>query len=110
MRLPNAEDAQVDAEKLRQYLLSQTHAVGRSKARYFRGVGFDESNLEILEKALVAIAKMEHIVETVSSAHGTKYIVDGSITTPSRDRVKLRTVWIVEKGRDHPRFVTAYPI
>lgn len=110
MRLPNAEGAQVDRDKLEQYLVSQSHPIGRSKARFFRGVGFDESNIAILQQALIGIARAEEIVEIVASSYGTKYIVDGSITTPSGDQVKLRTVWIIEPGRDRPRFVTAYPI
>ena len=110
MRPPNAEDAQVDLEKLKGYLLSETHPIGRSKGKFFRGIGFDESNVEILEQGLIAIAKSEEIVETSSSLHGTKYIVDGLITTPSGNRVKLRTVWIIDKGQNLPRFVTAYPM
>lgn len=110
MRLPNAGRAQVDRDKLEHYLVSQSHPIGRSKARFFRGVGFDESNLAILQQALIGIASAEEIVETIASAYGTKYIVDGSITTPSGDQVRLRTVWIIEQGRDRPRFVTAYPI
>jgi hypothetical protein len=39
-----------------------------------------------------------------------KYISDGWMITPQGDRVKLRAVWIVDKGQDHPRFVTAYPM
>ena len=109
MVLPNADRAQVDLEKLKRYLLSQTHPIGRSKARFFRGIGFDESNLAILEQGLSTIAKAGKVVETVPSIHGTKYIVDGSITTPSGDQVELRTIWIVDSGHTHPRFVTAYP-
>jgi len=110
MRLPNAEEAQVDRDKLEYYLVSQLHPIGRSKARFFRGVGFDESNLAVLQQALIELARAEEIIETITSAYGTKYIVDGSITTPSGDQITLRTVWIIEKGRDRPRFVTAYPI
>ncbi len=110
MRLPNAEGAQVDVEKLRRYLLSQTHPIGRSKAKFFCGIGFDESNVEILEQGLIAIAKTEEIVKTGPSLHGVKYIIDGLITTPSGNRFEVRTVWIVDKGQDRPRFVTAYPI
>lgn len=110
MRLPNADGAQVDVEKLNRYLLSQTHPIGRSKARFFRGVGFDESNIETLERGLIGIAKTGEIAETETSLHGVKYILDGLITTPSGDRIKVRTVWIVDKGQDRPRFVTAYPV
>lgn len=110
MKLPNAEAAQVDPEKLRGYLLSQTHPIGRSKAKLFRGIGFDESNATVLEQGLIEIAKTEEIVDTAHSVHGVKYIIDGMITTPSGSRVRLRTVWIVEKDQDRPRFVTAYPM
>jgi hypothetical protein len=110
MRIPNAGQAQVDPEKLQGYLLSETHPVGRSKAKFFRGIGFDESNAWILEQGLIEIAKTEEIVETAPSVHGVKYIVDGLITAPSGNRVKLRTVWIIDKGQDRPRFVTAYPM
>jgi hypothetical protein len=110
MRLPNADDAQVEFEKLRYYLISETHPIGRSKGRFFRSIGFDESRLAVLKHGLIAIARTEDIVEAVASPHGTKYIVDGSIATPSGEQVRLRTVWIVDKGQDNPRFVTAYPM
>jgi len=45
MRLPNGTNAYVPREKLVEYLLSETHAVGKSKARFFRGFGFDETNV-----------------------------------------------------------------
>jgi len=110
MRLPNAEGAQVDPEKLKGYLLSETHPIGRSKAKFFRGIGFNESNVAILEQGLIEIAKIEEIVETAPSVHGVKYVIDGQIATLSGSRVRLRTVWIVDKGQERPRFVTAYPI
>ncbi len=110
MRLPNADEAHVDRAKLEHYLVSQSHPIGRSKARFFRGVGFNESNLVMLEQTLIGIAGAEEIVETTASAYGTKYIVDGSIATPSGDQARLRTVWIIEEGQGRPRFVTAYPI
>jgi len=109
MSLPNAEGAQVDPKKLKEYLLSETHPIGRSKAKFFRGLGFDESNFGILEEGLIGIAKTEEVLEAEPSPHGIKYVVDGFITTPSGTRIRLRTVWIVEKDQDRPRFVTAYP-
>jgi hypothetical protein len=110
MRLPNAAGARLDPEKLTRYLLSDAHPVGRSKAKFFRGIGFDQSNIAVLEQGLVGIVTTEAVVETVASRHAVKYIVDGVITTPSGNRVRLRTVWIVETGQDIPRFVTAYPL
>lgn len=110
MRLPNAENAWVDQSKLSGYLLSEAHPVGRSKARFFRGVGFHEENVATLEQALLEIARTEEVAATITSAHGVKYVIDGSVVAPSGRGVRLRTVWIVDAGRDRPRFVTAYPL
>ena len=110
MRLPNAEQAQIDPNKLKEYLLSETHPIGRSKARFLHDIGYNESKPEILEETLLKIARTEEIVETVQSVHGTKYIIDGMIIPPQGDQVRLRTVWIVDRGQDYPRFVTAYPL
>ena len=110
MRLPNAEAAEVDPEKLKGYLLSQTHPIGRSKAKFFRSIGFDESHVTILEQGLIEIARTEEIADTAPSVHGVKYIIDGLIMTPSGSRVRLRTVWILDSGQGRPRFVTAYPM
>lgn len=62
-----------------------------------------------LERDLIAIAVSHTVSESVRSPHGTKYIVDGMLDSPSGARARVRTVWIVEEGKDHPRFVTAYP-
>lgn len=109
MKFPNQDKAYIPPSKLTEYLLSETHAVGRSKAKYFRALGFNEANPRTLEQSLLAIAHTGKIVEVVSSPHGTKYVVDGSLETPSDVAVEVRTVWIIEVEEDRPRFVTAYP-
>ena len=109
MRLPNAELARIDREKLTSYLLSFTHPVGRSKARFFGELGFAESNVEELEEALLSIAQSGEVVETLSSEYGRKYVVDGTIRGSAGIDAHLRTIWIIESGESRPRFVTAYP-
>ncbi len=110
MAIPEAESARVDREKLTGYLLSESHPIGRSKATFFRGIGFDASNAALLEQGLLGIARREVVVESMLSRHGMKYIVDGAITTPLGSHIKLRTIWIIDQGQEHPRFVTAYPL
>lgn len=58
-------------------LLAETYPIGRSKAKFFRSVGFDESNAWILEQGLIEIAKTGEIVETAPSVHDVKYIDGG---------------------------------
>lgn len=110
MKLPNRGNAYIPLSKLKDYLLSETHSVGRSKARWLHSVGFDETNVELLEQRLIAIAHFEDVKEVASSPHGTKYVIEGSLQTPAGSLVRVRTVWIIDKGQDRPRFVTAYPV
>jgi len=109
MLLPHQEQAYIPPAKLLGYLLSETHPIGRAKASFFRMLGFDETNVDELEEGLLAIAHRDLVVEKVRSAFGTKYVLDGLLSTPTGNRVKVRTVWIIEDGYAAPRFVTAYP-
>jgi hypothetical protein len=110
MRLPNRTRAYVSHTKLTGYLLSETHKDGKSKAKFLRRLGFNETNVELLERNLIDIAQFEEVKEVVSSAFGIKYIIDGSLGTPGGEFVKMRTVWIIEAMQLEPRFVTAYPL
>ncbi len=53
MNLPNLEVAYVPISKLKDYLLSTTHAAGRTRAEFFRKFGFSETNLDLLKEALI---------------------------------------------------------
>ena len=48
--------------------------------------------------------------EVIESPYGTKYILEGGVETPAGRIVQVRTVWIIDAGQDHSRFVTAYPL
>ncbi|NUO78657.1 hypothetical protein HUU05_01150 [candidate division KSB1 bacterium] len=109
MKLPNRENAYIPPAKLKGYLLSETHVDGRSKARFFRAFGYDEANVELLERGLLLIARNQEVHEEVVSQFGIKYVIDGSLQTPSGRTINSRTVWIIEEGEEHPRFVTAVP-
>lgn len=109
MELPNKSRAQVSLEKVTDYLLSETHAVGKSKAKYFRSYGFTDATASDLVQGLLAIAKNTSVESSERSPYGTKYIVDGELETPNGDMIQVRTIWIIENDDDTPRFVTAYP-
>lgn len=110
MKLPNGSKAIIPKEKLLDYVLSEIHATGKFKAKFFRKLGFDETNVRIFEKVLRKLAKSQEVTDVVSSEFGTKYIVDGEIDTPSGKVVNVRTIWIIEKGQNRPRFITVYPV
>jgi hypothetical protein len=110
LNLPNNSLAYIPSGKLTAYLLSESHSVGKSKAKLFRSVGYNELNVSLLKEGLLAIARNEEILDTQSSEHGVKYVVEGSLKTPAGGALKIRTIWIIDKGQDRPRFVTAYPV
>ncbi|WP_366972958.1 hypothetical protein [Thermoflexus sp.] len=37
--------------------MSETHSVGRAKARFFRALGFNERHPELLQEALLEVAR-----------------------------------------------------
>ncbi len=110
MKLPFRDRAYVSPSKVADYLLSQSHPVGRWKARVFRAAGFREANAPELEQALLALARSQDVSSVERSVHGTKYVVEGEIETPDGASLALRTVWIVEWGTQTPRLVTAYAL
>jgi hypothetical protein len=109
VKLPRGNNSVVPLRKLTDYLLSESHPVGKSKAVFFRQIGFDGTNVRLLEASFLKIAAHENIVEVTSSPHGTKYVVDGDIELPQGGTAAVRTIWIIESEVGGPRFVTAYP-
>ena len=109
MKLPRNQEAIVPEEKITGYLLSESHPVGKAKARYFKKIGYSEENIAQLRQDLIKIAVTNAVCEEVRAVFGIKYIVDGTMVSPTGIRASLRTVWIIETGESLPRFVTAYP-
>jgi hypothetical protein len=108
--LPDREKAYVSLKKLKDYLLSETHSVGKSKAKLLRSFGFNETNVHLLKEGLVVIARTGKVKDAVSSNYGVKYIIDGKLGAPDGRFIEMRTVWIIEKKQKEMRFITAYPL
>ena len=109
-KLPNAENARVDREKIVEYLLCRSHPDGYSKAAFFMQFGFTLKAWEILADSLYKHGKTHHVVKVVESAYGRRYNVDGPLETPSGLKPLVRTVWIIEISSNAPRLITAHPI
>lgn len=109
MRLPAADFAIVDPAKIRDYLLSPEHPVGRFKALFFGALGYTRDDWQRLQQDLLAIVASEEAAPGHSSDFGQKYEVRGTIHGPSGRRAEIVTVWIVLLGEGSPRFVTAFP-
>lgn len=88
------------------YLLSETHTVGKLKAKFFHLLGFSKENVTSLKKALLTIAHSEEVKEIIETIHGKKYIIDGSLPVPGGKATLVRTVALHPTGELalHPFF------
>jgi hypothetical protein len=109
MKLPNGDRAVVEPEKVRDYLLSPTHPVGRFKAAYFARFGYSQDSWELLRTELFRIAAEAEVLEGKFSRFGNKFEGSATLVGPSGASLSIVTVWIVRHGEDVPRFVTAIP-
>jgi hypothetical protein len=109
MVLPGAEHAVLDASKVRDYLLSQEHPIGRFKAVFFELLGCARVDWTRLQSDLLELCRSHDAVEGQASQFGRKYEVRGTLKGPSGRQAEVVTVWVVLAGEDIPRFVTAYP-
>jgi len=64
----------------------------------------------VLANALRRHAAENEVAKIEQTTFGTRYVVDGPLSTPSGRSVNVRVVWFVEHAEMIPRLVTAYPL
>jgi hypothetical protein len=109
MRVPGSERAVVDVAKVRDYLLSHEHPVGRFKAVFFETLGYSRDAWPRLQRDLLDLIQTGTAVEGQTSQFGRKYEVRGIVQGPYGRGAELVTVWVILVGDEAPRFVTAFP-
>jgi hypothetical protein len=109
MKLPHAEHAVVEREKIVEYLLNPAHPDNGGKAAFFLGLGYNQDDWSSLAAALCRLAVATEVGKSIETVHGTKYILDGHLETVGGGTLVMRTIWIIDRGLDRPRLVTAYP-
>jgi hypothetical protein len=106
--LPNADRAVLDLRKIEDYCLSPAHPRGRHKARVFRdALGIGRHEADWLHQVLLAGLQAGEATELGRDAFGTRWRIDVPVERQNR-RVVIRTVWIVRRGEQVPRFVTCW--
>ncbi len=110
MRLPNAESARVEREKIEGYLLSTISPRGRSKAVFFLSFGFNADHWQSFAEALRLQGVTHEVIKVAETVYGQRYHVDGTLETPDGRNPQVRTVWQMDVGSDYPRLITAYPV
>lgn len=109
MRIPNAEQAVIAPEKLRDYLLNPEHRRGASKAVLLISMGYETDQWQQLDADLRAqhlTADVEHVEDT---DYGTRYTLVAELTGPNGRTIAFRSVWQIDIGTDRPRLITMYP-
>ena len=109
MKLPGVDRAVVSASKIRDYLLSDSHPVGRFKAAFFTALGYSAAGWEALAADLRRHALDNEASAIEANEYGQKYEVRGTLVGPTGKTAVIVAVWIVLLGQDSPRFVTAFP-
>ena len=108
MRLPSADAVEIDVRKVRDYLLSAKHPIGRHKARFFAALGFTEVAVTEFIAEIRRIAASEDVVSVEDTEFGRKYTVGGQLKGPL-GAAAIDTVWIKEPGKSVVRLVTVLP-
>lgn len=109
MRLPNFRRALVEPGKVRGYLLSNSHPVGRFKSGFFMSLGYTQDDWMKLRDDLVELAANGAAIPVGETKFGRKFEVTGILTGPTGRSANIRTVWMVASDGAAPRFITAYP-
>lgn len=110
MKLPNAERAVVEEDRIIGYLLNRGHRFGASKARFFAQFGSRLEEWTILAHALRKHGRQHEVSKLKETGFGPRYEVEGELMCPDGRRPRVQTVWQVDKGQIAPRLITAYPV
>lgn len=79
MKLPNADRAVVEIEKLRDYCLSSSHPRGRHKARVFiTALGITADDAQELKQAILSAVTTEEATPTERDEYGQRFVIDFS--------------------------------
>lgn len=86
MKLPNAEHAVIEIEKLRDYCLSTSHPRGRHKARVFAtALGMTAGDAEELRDAIVTAISIREATPTEQDQYGQRYVVDFNLKRQDKE-------------------------
>jgi len=93
--LPNAHLAEIEPGKLRDYVLSPTHPVGRFKARFFGALGYTASDWQVLEADL----RLQHLTQPAELGakleYGQSWTIRAILKGPNREAALVVSVWFI---------------
>jgi hypothetical protein len=108
MKLPNADAAYIDFEKLRDYSLTPNHSRGKHKARLFAAIlRLTSDDTALLKAAILQAIQQYDVVLGVADGYGQRYIVNFPMTR-NQNTATVRTAWIIRPTESFPRLVSCY--
>lgn len=106
--LPNYEYAIIECVKLRDYILSPTHPIGKFKANFFSQAGYTPESWERLERDIREQHLSKDPKEGKPSPFGKKYEITAPLKGP-KSVITVTSVWIILNGEEVPRLITLIP-
>jgi hypothetical protein len=108
MKMPGADAAIVDRQKLTHYCLNPQHPRGKHKARVFATVlGYTAENADELRTALLTAAAAADAQLSASDRFGDRYVLEFEIRGP-RGAGIVKSMWIVRRGERTPRLTSCF--
>jgi hypothetical protein len=114
MKLPSAERAVVNIEKLRDYSLNPNHPEGKHKARVFlEKLGLKADDAERLRKLILEAILTAEAMAQQPTPYGERFVVDFQVKQIAEGRlgvtlVTIRSAWIIRNDEDFPRLTTCF--
>jgi hypothetical protein len=108
VRLPNAEYAVVDLQKLTDYVLNPTHPTGRHKARVFFSVlGLTQADASFLRETILRAVLTREATPEAATEYGERYVVDFEMMN-EHGTATVRSAWMIRLGENFPRLTSCY--
>ncbi len=109
MKLPYADEAIIDPDKLRLYLLNVKHKRGKSKAKLLYSFGYTLENWQQLAIDL----RQQHLTNNVTAVrdtmYGKRYEIHAPLMTRDGRSLTIRSIWQIDNDTVYPRFITLFP-
>lgn len=108
MKLPNAENAVVEMQKLVDYCLDPDHPRGKHKAGVFlSSCGLTAEHADELRVALLNAAQNLEAELGEEDDYGRRYVIDFEMAGPT-GTAQMRSAWIIRREEGFPRFISCY--
>jgi hypothetical protein len=112
VKLPNADRAVIDIEKLRDYSLNPNHPKGKHKARVFlAALGLKADDAARLREMIMEAILISEARAQPATSYGQRFVVDFYVTGFDKfvtTTITMRSAWIIRNDEDFPRLTSCF--